>query len=100
MVIKSPVAALAFCLALSPAVLPFAAKADPRVLTASELAGLTAGAVKLPSIQINVNTNAQVAVAAPIAVAVCAACKSPSVIAVAEGRASNFNLAQLTNLVP
>ena len=97
--VKTPLSALAVCLALSSAVFPFAAKADPRVLTAPELAGVTAGAlVQPPPIQINVNTNQQVALAIPIAVAVCAVCRNPSVIALAEGRAFNINLARLTNL--
>jgi hypothetical protein len=97
MVVKLPLSALAFCLALSPAVYPVAAKAEPRVLTAPELAGVTAGAVKLPPIQLNVNTTAQVAVAVPIAIAVCAACKNPIVTARAEGAAFNFNSANLAN---
>ena len=93
-----PLSALALCLALLPAVFPFAAKADPRVLTAPELAGVTAGLVQLPPIQINVNTNAQVALAIPVAIAVCAVCRNPNVIALAEGRAFNINLARFTNL--
>ena len=95
---KGLLSALVFCIALSPAVLTFAANADSRVLTAPELARVTAGAVKLPPIQINVATNAQVAVAVPIAVAVCAVCKRPNVIAVAQGTAFNINLADLTNV--
>ena len=95
--VRVPLSALVFCLALSPAVFPFAAKADPRVLTASELEGATAGAVSLPPIQINVNTTAQVAVAIPVAIAVCAVCKNPAVIAVARGTAFNINLAELVN---
>lgn len=97
--IKIPLSALVIGVALSSTVFPFAAEADPRVLTAPELAGVTAG-LSLPPIQINVNTNAQVAVVTPIAIAVCAACRSPSLIAVAEGRAFNLNLAQLTNIAP
>jgi hypothetical protein len=97
-VVKGRLSALVICLALSPAVFPLAAKADSRVLTAPELAGVTAGVVKLPPIQINVATNAQVAVAVPIAVAVCAVCKRPNVIAVAQGTAFNINLADLTNV--
>lgn len=100
MVVKAPLSALVLCLALSPAVFPFTAKADPRVLTAPELAGVTAGAVQLPPIQINVNTNAQAAIAVPIAIAVCAACKNPTVVAVAEGAAFNLNSAELGNLAP
>lgn len=95
--IRVPLAALALCLAWSPAVFPFAAKADPRVLTAPELAGVTAGAVKLPPIPINVNATTQVAVAVPIVIAVCAVCKKPTVIALAEGAAFNFNSADLAN---
>lgn len=100
MVVKAPLTALALCLALSPAVFPFTAKADPRVLTAPELAGVTAGVVKLAPIQINVNATGQAAVAVPLAIAVCAACKNPTLIALAEGKAVNFNSAELTNLAP
>jgi hypothetical protein len=96
MLMRIPLSALVLCLALSPAVFPFAAKADSRVLTAPELAGVTAGAVRLPPIQINVNTNAQVAVAIPVAVAVCGICKGAP-IAVAQGTAFNINLAKLVN---
>jgi hypothetical protein len=95
---KVPLSALALCLALSSAVFPFAAKADPRVLTAPELAGVTAGLVTLAPIQINVNTNAQVALAVPIAIAVCGVCKNPTLVALAEGRAFNINRANLANL--
>ena len=54
----SRISFLALCLALSPAVLPFAAKADPRVLTPPELAAVTAGNLILPPIQINLNNAA------------------------------------------
>jgi hypothetical protein len=97
MVVRTPLSALVLSFALSSAVFPFATKADPRVLTAPELAGVTAGAVKLPPIQINVNTTAQVAVAIPVAIAVCAVCKNPAVTAVAQGTALNINLAKLVN---
>lgn len=95
--VRGSLSALVLCIALSPAVFPLAAKAEPRVLTAPELAGVAAGAVSLPPIQINVNTNAQVAVAIPVAIAVCAVCKNPAVIAVAQGTAFNINLAKLVN---
>jgi hypothetical protein len=96
MVTRIPLSALALFFTLSPAVFPFAANADPRVLMAPELAEVTAGAVSLPPIQINVNTNAQVATAIPVAVAVCAVCKGAP-IAVAQGSAFNINLASLIN---
>lgn len=94
--VRSMLSALVVCLALSPVVFPVA-KADPRVLTTPELEGVTAGAVKLPPIQINVNTTTQVAVAIPVAIAVCAVCKNPKVVAVAQGTAFNINLAKLVN---
>ena len=61
MVARTPIFVLVLCLALSPAVVPVAAKADPRVLTTSELAAVTAGRMILAPIQINLNHTVQVA---------------------------------------
>ena len=44
---RTPIFVLVLCLALASAVVPVAAKADPRVLTTSELAAVTAGRVIL-----------------------------------------------------
>jgi cobalamin biosynthesis protein CobT len=96
MVARTSLFVSVFCLALSPAVLSFAAKADPRVLTTSELAAVTAGRVNLPPIQINVNTTVQVARATAISIAICAACNNATVTAFSDATA--FNLAELTNL--
>ena len=85
-------------LALSATVLPFAAKADPRVLTTSELAVVTAGRAIPPSVQINVNSTVQVARATAISTAVCVACTNATVTASSNATAFNFNLAELTNL--
>ena len=87
-----------FCLALSPAVFPFAAKTDPRILTTPELAAVTAGRVVLPPSQINVNSTVQVARATAISTAVCAACNNATVTAFSDATAFNVDLAALTNL--
>ena len=94
---RVPLAALAFCLALSPAAIPMGAKADPKVLTAPELAAVTAGRVVLPPIQLNLNATAQVANATAISIAVCAACGRANVAAISQAAAFNINAARLTN---
>ena len=98
MVARTLLFASAFCLALSPAVVPGAAKADPRVLTTSELAAVTAGRVVRPLIQIDLNSTVQVARATAISIAVCAACNNATVTAFSNATAFNVNLAELTNL--
>jgi hypothetical protein len=98
MVTRTPVFASILCLALSPAVFPFAAKAEPRVLTAFELAAVTAGRVILPPVQINVNHTAQTARATAVSTAVCSACTNATVTASSSATAFNVNLAELTNL--
>ena len=77
------------CLASSPAVVPFAAKADPRVLTTSELAAVTAGRVIRPPIQINLNSTVQVARATAISTAVCTGCNNATVTAFSNATAFN-----------
>lgn len=98
MVARTPLFALVLCLALSPAVVPFAAKADPKVLTTSELALVTAGRVILPPAQINVNRTVQTARATATSTAVCSACTNATVTASSSATAFNVNLAELTNL--
>ena len=85
-------------LALSATVLPFAAKADPRILTTSELAVVTAGRVIRAPVQMNVNSAVQVARATAISTAVCVACNNATVTASSNATAFNVNLADLTNL--
>jgi hypothetical protein len=97
-VARTPLLALIFCVAFSPVVISPPAKADPRVLTTSELAAVTAGRVNLPPIQINLNTTVQVARATAISLAVCAACNHATVTAFSDATAFNVNLAELTNL--
>jgi hypothetical protein len=94
---RTPLFALVLCLALASAVVPVAAKADPRVLTTSELALVTAGRVILPVAQIN--RTVQTARASAISTAVCSACTNATVTASSSATAFNVNLAeQLTNL--
>lgn len=95
---RALIVASILCLALSPAVLPSAAKADPRVLSASDLEAVTAGRVILPPIQINLNNSVQVARATAISTAICVACINATVTAVSEASAFNVNMAELTNL--
>jgi hypothetical protein len=97
-VLRTVLFASVFGLALSATVLPFAAKADPRVLTTSELAVVTAGRVIRPLVQINVNSTVQVARATAISTAVCVACNNATVTASSNATAFNVNLADLTNL--
>jgi hypothetical protein len=77
---------------------PFAAKAEPRVLTGSELAVVTAGRMTLPPLQINVNTTLQVARATAVSTAICTGCTNATVTAFSNATAFNVNLAELTNL--
>ena len=93
---RTPHLTVVLCLALSPAVFPIAAKAEPRVLTAAELAAVTAGRAILPSIQINVNNTVQIARATAVSIAICTTCTDATVTAFSEATA--FNLAELTNL--
>ena len=93
----SRISLLALCLALSPAILPFAAKADPRVLTPPELAAVTAGRVMLPPIQINLNNVVQVARATAASIATCSQCINATVNASSAATAFNVNVAELTN---
>ena len=85
-------------LALTATILPSAAKADPRVLTTSELAVVTAGRGIPPSVQINVNSTVQVARATATSTALCVACNNATVTASSNATAFNVNLAELTNL--
>jgi hypothetical protein len=93
----SRISLVALCLALSPSVLPFAAKADPRVLTPPELAAVTAGSVILPPIQINLNDTVQGARATAASIAICLRCTNATVKASSTATASNVNVAELTN---
>jgi hypothetical protein len=93
----SRISFLALFLALSPAVLPFAAKADPRVLTPPELAAVTAGRVILPPIQINLNNTVQAARATAASIAICSRCTNATVTASSAATAFNVNVAELTN---
>ena len=93
----SRISFLALCLALSSSVLPFAAKADPRVLTRPELAAVTAGGVILPSIQINLNNTVQEARATAASIAICSRCTNATVKASSAATAFNVNVAELTN---
>jgi cobalamin biosynthesis protein CobT len=95
---RTPHLTVVLCLALSPAVFPIAAKAEPRVLTAAELAAVTAGRAILPSIQINVNNAVQIARATAVSIAICTTCTDATVTAFSEATAFNVNLAELTNL--
>ncbi len=88
--------ALLFCLAWSPSVFSPAANAEPKVLTAVELATVTAGRAA-PPIQININTTTQVAKATAIAIATCTACANVTVAASSSATAANINLSSLTN---
>ena len=98
MVARPLLLASVLCLALSPAVAPFAAKADPRVLTTPELAAVTAGGVVRSLIQINRNSTMQLASATAASTVVCAACNNATVTAISNATAINVNLAELTNL--
>ena len=95
--VRSSLCRLIFCLALSAVMLPVAAKAEPRVLTTSQLATVTAGQITLQPIQINLNTTVQVARATAISIAICAACTNATVTAFSRAAAFNFNVAELTN---
>jgi predicted nuclease with RNAse H fold len=100
------VAAAALCFAVSAAGVPFAAKAEPELLTAAQLDSISAGRalwnVRLPviarhleSVDLgigNVNIAAQMALATATATAVCFFCAG-DVIATAVATAGNFNLA-------
>jgi hypothetical protein len=88
--------ALVFCLAWSSGVFSPAAKAEPKVLTAVELAAVTSGRMA-PPIQINTNTTTQVARATAISIATCAACANATVTASSSATALNTNLAEVTN---
>jgi hypothetical protein len=97
MVARTPLAALVLCLALASAVVPVAAKADPRILSAHELEAVTAGRTILAPIQINLNHTVQVARATAVSTAVCSACINATVTAFSQATASNVNVAELTN---
>jgi hypothetical protein len=97
-------AAAALCFAVSAAV-PFAVKAEPKLLTAAQLDSVSAGnglsKVGVPVINIylesvnvglgNINITAQVALATASATAFCVVC-SGDAIATALATANNFNL--------
>jgi hypothetical protein len=85
----------ALCVALLPAIFPFAAQAEPRVLTPPQLAAVTAGRVP---VQINVNRTAQIARASAVSTAVCSGCTNATVTASSSATAFNVNAADLTNL--
>ena len=97
-VIRPFVCASILCLGLSPAVLPFAAKADPRVLTDWQLAAVTAGGTIVPLMQINLNETVQIARATATSTAICSGCINATVRAFSEATAFNSNVAGLTNL--
>lgn len=94
---RTPIFVLVLCLALASAVVPVAAKADPRVLTTFELAAVTAGRTILAPIKINLNHTVQVARATSVSTAVCIACINATVTAFSQATASNVNVAELTN---
>lgn len=98
MTISARIALASLCVAV-PLIVPVGVKADPKVLTGSQLGTVTAGfTLVLPIVvQTNVNATGQAAVATSVAVAVCAVCDNPTVAAFAPSTAFNINVAELTN---
>jgi hypothetical protein len=112
---KISLVATALCFAVSAIGVPFAVKAEPRLLTAAQLDLVSAGhalpELEVPLIDIylegmdvgvgNINITAQVAQAIASATASCVLCRG-DVIATALATANNLNLAmqQVTQQLP